>query len=333
MKVLKVNENCNGCGMCIMNCNYLQENDDGNAEFIIGKSISDTDMPTVSKVVEECPCNAISIVEEGITDKSGLEGAKEVIKKLKKQMDDIIVKRTDDLIFNADNFFIDFPVSAKECVVDYSSESQARSAARDEFKRLCYSESAYRPILKRLFVEYKVNILKPYYDCSDTEGNVYYNYNKQVRDMLKRAYAEIKSFIGDKIPESFTDFSVYPSSANDINIMMLEKFDNRSTNSGIIGELSSFDSYMSEVDYTDYEEYVGEGKFGRSKYKKKYQFNGLSNAISEFIKDLKFAIKLQSRDIQNSAIEIADNALKNFDKKLREEMKKKIDELERIVEG
>ena len=37
MKYIEVNKKlCEGCGLCIINCSYLQEDDDGDAEAVKG---------------------------------------------------------------------------------------------------------------------------------------------------------------------------------------------------------------------------------------------------------------------------------------------------------
>ena len=335
MKILEVNEECNGCGLCIMNCDYLQENIDGNAEFVAGRYISEKDLEGVKKVIEECPQGAIILKEESSTGKRGAEGAKEVIENFKKQVESIKIVRQSDLKFNVENYYIYTPRSSKDYRSDYSSESQARSVARDEFNRLCYSESAYRPMLKKIFVEYKVNVLKPYYDCHDSEGNVYYEYNKQVRELLARTYAELNSLLGDKIPESWKNFSVYFSD-NDWEVKILAEFDERSTQSGIISEMksrsyTSLDDYLDEMDFDYYEAYAGEGLFGRTKHKKKWSFKGFHKAAESFIKDLKWSIDYQSSEIQEGAISLVDDALNSFDKKLKDELKKKIAEVEKLI--
>ena len=98
------------------------------------------------------------------------------------------------LDFNVDDFDIPIPRGSIE-YRRYSSKSAAKSAARDEFRRLCYSETAYRPVLKKIFVEYKVKRLRPYYTCTDTADSIYYGYNQQVRKLLADARAEILSLI------------------------------------------------------------------------------------------------------------------------------------------
>lgn len=333
MKVLKVNQNCNGCGLCIVNCKYLQENSDGNAEFVPGTFVEEQDYEDVKKVVGECPCNALQLVEEGTT-KKGDDGVREVIEKFKKQVDEISVKRKGDLKFSAKNYSIEIPYSSKE-YTRYSSESQARSAARDDFRRLCYSESAYRPIIKGIFVEYKVNVLKPYYDCKDEEGNIYYTYNQQARELLAKTYAELNSLVGKKISTSWKEFSSYLSS-NDMAISVLENFDARSTNSGIIAALkdlsnTSLDNYVSEMDF-DYDEiYEGTGLFGGTKCKKQWYFTGFYSAASSYIDDLKWAIDYQSSDIQDAAKELVDHALNKFETELKKQLMQKIAEVEKIL--
>lgn len=161
MKQIKVNEKCNGCGLCIMSCSYLQENADGNAQPIQGKAVKEADLNEVMKTVNSCPEGALSIVETGSASQSGKNGVNEVISDLKKKCASLSVKKVNRA---AVKFKIDvdaFPLmySGKERRSIYSSESAARSAAREEFSRLYYSESAYRPMLKNVFVSYKVNVL------------------------------------------------------------------------------------------------------------------------------------------------------------------------------
>lgn len=51
MKKLQVTDQCNGCGVCIVNCSYLQENDEGNAVAVPGKYINEQDLPIVQKII------------------------------------------------------------------------------------------------------------------------------------------------------------------------------------------------------------------------------------------------------------------------------------------
>lgn len=339
MKQIKVNANCNGCGLCIVNCSYLQENDEGNAQPVPGKAIKDSELPEVQKVVSDCPEKALSIVETGKATVSGKAGMNQVIDALKNQCNSISVKKVgcSDVRLTAKKYSIDIPYSNKEYKRDYTSESSAKSAARDEFNRLLYSENAYRPLIKKVFVEYKVNVLKPYYNCEDVPESAYYQYNEIVRKQLADAYAEISVLIGDgKLPASWKEFSVYPK-YKDWSIEALREFDERSTSSGIIadlkdrGEYTSLSWYIDRLDYDYDEQYVGEGLFGKSKYKNMYYFSGFREEAKEFVDDLMGSIDSMSGDIEEGAVSQINSAFETFEGELKKEYMAKIEELKKLI--
>lgn len=340
MKQISVNKNCSGCGLCIMNCNYLQENAEGNAEAVPGRAIKDKDMENLKKVIAECPENALSIVEVGSTNKKGSAGIAEVIAALKKKCNEFTVKRigNSDVKLNIKDYDISVPMSLKERRRDYTSESSAKSAARSELNRLCYSQTAYRPMIRKVFVEYKVNILKPYYNCTDTEDSIYYSYNEQIRKLLSDAYAEIDEISGgnNRVPESWKNCSIYFKDS-DFAMERIKYFDDLSTNSGIIsdfksrGEYTSLDWYVDRLDYDYDERYVGEGLFGREKYKEVWYFSGFDEAAKEFIDDLKSSIDSMSSEIEDEAVDRVNCALENFEKNVKKELSAKISELENYI--
>lgn len=339
MKKIKVNENCSGCGICVVNCSYLRENIDGNAEFIAGASIAAKDMDAVKKVVAECPQHALEIVDIRSTNKLGAAGVKDVVSMLKKNAENFRVSRikSNDVKLDIKKYTISVPFTQKEYKSDYSSRSSAKSAAKDEFYRLCYSENAYRPMLKKVFVEYKVNVLKPYYTCIDTEGSVYYKYNRQIREMLAAAFAEITDLLGEnKIPEDWKFFSVCLSE-KEWPIPILAEFDEQSTCSGIIANMKEMGKYTSlnwYVDLMDFEEektYVGEGMFGSSKYKTKYYFKDFYKAANEYVNDLMNSVNSMSKDIADTAVRAVNSALELFEKTIKSELFNKISELEKYM--
>ena len=340
MKQINVNRNCSGCGLCIVNCNYLQENTEGNAEPVPGKAIHDKDMESVKKIIAECPENALQIVETGSTNRKGAAGVVDIITALKNQCNSFTVRKisNSDVKLNAKDYYIPIPSSSKEYRRDYTSESSAKSAARDEFNRLCYSETAYRPMVKKVFVEYKVNVLKPYYTCTDTEDSAYYAYNQQIRKLLSDAYAEIGELLGENnnVSNSWKEFSVYLSE-RDWAIEPLKDFDEKSTSSGIItdlkdrGEYTNLSWYVDRLDFDYDETYVGEGLFGKSKYKDMWYFSGFYEEAKEFIDDLKGSIDSMSGDIEDGAVNNVNYALETFEKKAKEEFSTKISELEKYI--
>lgn len=339
MKVLKVTEICNGCGMCVIQAgDYLRENSDGLAVPVEGKAVSNEDMNRLSGVVAECPCNALKIVDISTTSAKGKEGIRALIQKLQKTLAEFKVTpvQKSDISMVKDSYPVNISgYSSKEYSSKFSSESQAKSAARDEFLRNCYNESVYRPILKQVFVEYKVDKLRPYYTNEDKEGNAYYPYNEKIRKILSEIYAELIEICeGEcKLSENWKEFCVY---LNDDCTYSLAHFDDRSMNSGIIAELknggynTSVEYYVNQIDY-DYEEiYKGEGFFG-SKVEKKWYFTGFYHAAEEFAKDLIHAIKMQAYDISDDAFDLVKNALELFERNVKNELEKKIKELEKLL--
>lgn len=340
MRKLKVSEKCSGCGVCIVNCDYLEENSEGNAIPIEGNAIKEADLGRIEKIINACPEKALSIVETSSTSKRGKSGLKDLVEILKKKTNDFTVKKVsaDDVKLNCNDYYIAAPYSSKQYSRIYSSESQAKSAARDEFRRLCYSETAYRPIIKKVFVEYKVNVLKPYYTCEDVEGGIYFSYNKEIRKLLAEIYAEAQEICGGEcvLSTCWKDFSIYLSE-HEYPISTLKEFDKRSTSSGIISdfkekkEYTSFDWYIDRMDFDYDEEYEGEGLFGRSKYKKKWYFSGFDDEAKEYIDDLRSSIDSMSSDISDDASNCVNYALEEFEEKVKEKLNEKIAELERIT--
>lgn len=336
MKQIKVNEKCNGCGVCIINCPYLVENEEGNAQAVLGKVIKDEDESMVKKVVAECPEGALEIVEIG-TNKRGKAGVREVINTLKNRCSSFSMGQVScsDVRLDIKDYKVQVPYSSKEYQRNYTSESSARSAAKDEFNRLCYSESAYRPMIKKVFVEYKINVLKPYYTCSDQPDSAYYKFNEQIRQFLADAYAQICDLLGDgKLPEAWKNFSVYPSE-KDWEIQALSKFDERSTSSGIISALkdlshTSLNNYVDYMDFDYNEVYAGEGLLGKTKYKNMYYFSDFNRAAESFVDDLTWSIGYMSSDIEEGAVENINSIYKMVEENIKKELMNKINELNKL---
>lgn len=337
MKQIKVNSKCNGCGLCIMNCMYLEEDDEGNARPVAGMAVKSADIENVEKVIRECPEHALQMVETG-TKKSGMEGVTDVINRLRQECDTLTVRKvkSSDVKLNIKDYYISVPYSRKEYEYEYSSEWAAKSAAKEEFERLCYSSNAFRPILKKVFVEYKMKVLKPYYDCIDEADSAYYQYNEYIREKIANAYAEICSLIGENaIPSEWKNFSFYLDKSN-WHINYLANFEEESTRSNIITTVkevnSGLDGYIYSMEFDDMEFYIGEGLFGIPINKRKWCFRKFYAAAEEFINDLKWAIDNQSYDIAERVADQINVAMENFEEEIKKEFTRKIDELDRDIQ-
>lgn len=340
MKQLKVSKACNGCGACIFKSPYFEEEAEGNAVPVAGKAINPDDLEAVGKVAEECPQRAITIVEVKGAVKSGAQGLRELLKKLEDREHALKVPRVkaSELKFSGKDCAIMVPFSSKEYLNNYSSEGQAKSAARSEFENLCYLPSAYRPVLKRIFVEYKVKKLRPYYTNENTEENFYYKFNQSVERFLREIYGLAREAAGGAfgLPESWCRFDVRLDEGS-WEIKMLQNYDECSTSSEIIeefksrGEYTSLNWYVNQMDF-DYDEmYAGEGMFGRSKFKNMWHFSGFSKAAEEYVNDLKSAIEAKSGDITDHACDLVNCVLGSYENKVKEALQGKIAEFKKYL--
>ena len=343
MKQIKINSNCDGCGICVVKLGkYIEENDEGNAQPITGVFIKSEDIGEIDTMICECPTNSISIVDSGVTGKVGVEGVKEVIFDLKKKCKEFKVDKpnSSDYRFDVRKYHQDIPYSNKMYDYDYSSERSAKSAAEDEFRRLCYSENACRPIVKKIFVEYKVDKLKKFYDYENEEDNYYYKYNEKIRHYLADAYAEICSLVGENvISEDWKQFSVYLTDKNCYYIEFLKDYDENSKDCDIIEKIEDFSkdsdfrgikSYLLDFEYDSTEEIVGTGLFGKTKYKEKWCFYGFREAAREFMEDVYYHMDMDD-DIMDRAGDYISSACEEFESVVKEKFNEKIDELIKIL--
>jgi len=340
MKKIQVSNQCKGCGICIMNCSYLQENDEGNAVAVPGKFINDQDLPMVQKTIHDCPERALSLVDVGGTVKRGKAGARELLDKLKMYRKQFAVKRItgQDVPFDCKKYCIPVPYSSLEWRDNYSSESKARSAAKDEFRRLCYSEAAYGPMLKKIFVEYRVDVLRPYYLCEDTPDSIFYSYNQEIREYLADMYATLQEVYGTtlQVPSQWKSFSVYPDRRKYSIVDLLNEYDYYSDSSGIMEDFKSssytqLSEYIDMMDFDYNERYEGSGFFG-DKHSKKWYFTGFNKQVEEFVSDLKSSVNYMSSEISERAANITNEVLGLFEDRAKDELDKKIKELERYIE-
>lgn len=337
MKQIKVNEKCSGCGLCIVNSIYLEEDNEGNAQPVLGLTISVSDLETVEQIVKDCPEQALYIVETGTTTKQGKAGIKEIISNLKKECESFSVPELQWDKFeslDANEFRIESPVSVHTDAYEYkfSSLESAISAAKELFRKACYSESIYKPIIQKVLVKYKVKVLRPYYFCEDTDESAYFKYNQKIREILANAAAEISDMNGgnNRLPADWKNFSVYLSK-NDSAISILEYYDKRCFTRYPIKPDKDIKTYIDayvELDY--YDEYIGEGFFGK-KTKRKWAHKGIYEAIESFERDIR--IDLDSFEIKEDAFDSVNRALKEFEKRAKEVFTKKIVELENLYKN
>lgn len=343
MRQLAINSSCNGCGLCIVKCKYIEENEDGNAQVVRGMAIKKEDEKEIEEVINCCPEKAISIIETGAASKKGKDGVKEIIADLKKKCEMIKVDKPESALyrFRAKDYDLSIPSTNKDLKYSYSSESSAKSAAKDEFRRLCYSSSACKPMVKKIFVEYKVEKLKPFYDTEDQPETYYYKYNEQVRKYLADAYAEVCGLLGeDALDDSWAEFSCYLSEKKSDYVGYLKNFDEKSEEYDVISMIEKnsrdysfpgIEQYLVELDYDSMEECAGIGLFGNMKYKDKWNFTGFNAAAKEFIGDVYSQLDYVDDEIVEMAEDYISGACMDYEEAIKEKFSKKISQLENII--
>lgn len=287
MKQIKVNENCNGCGLCVLSCRYLTENAEGNAIPVAGMAIAEEDMESVKKVINNCPQHALAVYETGLTNKTGRAGIEEFKEKAIEKLKNLPkreIPRTSEYRFDGKEYKVSFGSAKGQNRYDYSSYDRAMRAGKDEFERVAYSQ--LQVAFTKIWMEYKTKYIKPYYTLTSSERNYYTEHNKKIEKILGDIYAEMKALGCDgKITEEFLKCEVFPvgdnaklcakheALGNDIVEDLINEFKKDSC-------LGNKEHYTCQID-VDYDEvYEGSGFWG-DKYKKKYCYSGVNVAIRE----------------------------------------------------
>ena len=85
------------------------------------------------------------------------------------------------------------------------------------------------------------------------------------------------------------------------------------------------------MDYDEYEEYDGEGLFGRTKYKKVWEISGLNDAVEEYMEDLIGSISSKFIVVQEDVVREVNGALEDFGKQLKKAIDEKLTQLKQYV--
>lgn len=219
MKYIVIKNTCNGCGLCFSLTKYIEENDDGNAKAIPGVAVSADDYLTVTNVEERCPVNAFGTEAKATTDKIGIAGVKDVINNLRLWIDNFSVDKVERHplpVPDEGSLWILIheltgPCNSKVMFKSHTTESKAMKYAKDCFERYCWSERAWKNVVRKVLFDSQAKHLKEYYTLEDTEDSAYYKYNVAARKKLGETLSEIKHlYPACNISEEWKNFSFYP---------------------------------------------------------------------------------------------------------------------------
>ena len=325
MKQFEVSNYCNSCGLCTIDSEYLEENDDGYAVPVVGKYISSDYEKKAKEIVGKCPVGALSLVETEVSSSK-----EEFIEKAVKQLNSVS-KLQEPLLWEFDFSDSDFRIfvvwdADGEWDYKYTTEGSAERAAINEFDRKMYSK--IDSILLQLVVEYKSKKLSKYYD--DSDSGIYVNNNNQIINTLEEIAGGYENITGVKLQDDFTKFNVFPDRTGGSTFNALknntiffdgivrkvrEKFDSDK-------DLYSISNYVSYIKIRSTDKY-SEGMFGRTKRKTYYCYYSVYDAFWELAHDLEhcFCYAGIEYTAQRYAEEIVKSYNQNVEKKLEEKIK------------
>lgn len=332
MKMLEVSNKCDGCGLCTVSNQYLMENEDGNAIPVEGVYIKENDIDAVLEIVKLCPNGAISIVDKGNTNKTGKEAITDLVQSMKKKCEAIKLKEIGrkDVKFDANKCNIDIPWHYFPDT--YSSYGKAKSAAQSVFQKKCYCTGFYRPTMRKIFVEYKVDVLEKYYDLESEKG-IMVKTNKEMEKFLKSISTEVEAVAGKKLPDNWSNCNAKPITDECYEWDTLRKYEEKSGHFGIISELEKSNSCSSYIDWMEIdeeEEWVGTTRFGNDKYKTIWRISDFDEAAKEYVKDLIFYANYQDDRIEELAVRLVNSMFKEYNDNLDKIIKEKVEDLMKL---
>lgn len=331
-KKIKVNSECIGCGMCLVN-SYMEELPDGKVQPKGTGILSEKDEATFMKVVNDCPANAISL--EGVIAKSKGEIVSEAKKKI--EMLKLLKPTKEELKYEEKyaDFYVPEYVRGEDRA-EYSSYERAKSAAKDAIDQAMYSQRG--TIVKSIVNNYCIDKLTPYTRYDETERNFFYSSNKKAEKILAEIAGEFQTLNpAKKIPENMLTIQSRPDSKADWEMKSL-KTDilyqaDVILGRGMSGEYYKLSSYVQDCDIDSYEVYAGTGLFGRDRYVDKYYFHRTKNAFHEIAKDIQSACTSEFNDavVEEFALPMTTRLAERYEKRLKDELLKKVDELKNYL--
>lgn len=252
IKMISVSDGCILCGLCEQTDVSNVFTCDENGRIIVANSgMIDLDLyPRVSEIAKLCPVKAIDIVDAEISacdPASALDQFNHIVNKELRGYSFAPPEYT-SYRYEAGQYQA-LPVPAKyRSDAKYLTDEAAEDAGFKEFKRAVYNQK--QSIAKQYLVAYKIKQLKRYYTYEETTENFYFSTNKEISELLKKAYqlALLATDYKLKLPIDFCEFSVLPDwQATDYankRIQMLEERDFDLSRSGFLHTEDYYRTYI-----------------------------------------------------------------------------------------
>lgn len=192
IRKITVNDECLACGLCINECDWLVENEEGKAIAKDNIFLTSKDMDLFEKVKSICPVSAIGIKNCGRTTTEGEEGLKELLQIVKDLVENYEIKMPDskEYYFDKEGYSVPKGYSSREYKYEYKSDSKAEYAGLKEFNRIMYSQR--RALIQQILTQYKVNEVYKFFEDSDNEVNYFNKINIEFINLLHEIIYEAK---------------------------------------------------------------------------------------------------------------------------------------------
>lgn len=326
-KKILVDSRCSGCGLCFGNP-YLEEMPDGKAKVKGLGILAENDETSFKKVADMCPVNALSVLT--IQAKT-----RDEIKKLAQQkIESFSLHRPtlDELKYDCSK--ISFPVPTYAVGQDrpqYSSYNSAKRAAEQAIDQAMFSQRGV--IIKNIINDFIIEKLTPYIRYDEIDSNFYYASNRKAKQILTGIASEMKNSNPNvHITEELLKIETRPEEKKSWIRTLTEDI---LYLSDVIISREMSGSYYRLSDYADYcdidseEVYAGTTLFGNDKYVDKWYFSKTRSAFEELAKDIRKACDYSFNDVvvKEFAVGITKSLVDEYERKLKDELKKKIDML------
>ena len=325
---LNISDKCEGCGICCVRyMDYFEELDDGRAKA--KNKVVVLSGEEVEKIVQLCPCGAISCEESK-------KNTKQQFMRLLETLETYRAKYPEkkQLAFRSDEYFISIPFASGENRYDYSSDSAANNAAGREFNNKMFSQ--INVYILKILTEYRIKYMKPYYSEREDENSYYVKCNKELSQILSEAADLLKSEgLGGSIPADFSKVAVFPN--DDLVWKMLCNGEVMSSemvsairseyDSGPCSSVNDYECYWD----TDYTEVYAGTSFGRDKYKDKYCYSNMREAFQELARDILSACHYRDDEIEERAIDLLKGIIDVYNQKLKNVLAPKISYMKKMA--
>lgn len=282
LKKIVISNECQACGSCSLSTQLIKESANGKAEPVEPAIVDDKNSASIQSVINSCPAKAISLVNIGFTNSAGKAGLNE----LKQIINDRIKNykysypNPKEYEFNKSEYSAPTAYGSGEYRYDYRSSDKAEQAGLKEFDRVMYSQS--KATIMQILVGYKNKKLRKY-SYYDTEvGNYYYDFNRQMEQLLKQIVAEAKALSNGKInfPKDIDTFEVIPQFGisgdamnRELYVYQLRHIEELWFVQNIMNERESLSWYQTFIDTDDIED---------SRGKSMYCYKNISDVCSKF---------------------------------------------------